>query len=216
VSEETSKAKTESSDRGSRSSESSKRDQSVGKSRKIDDDDVWGERAHEVATNVVTETTMTEQQTTKKPASSWTDSMQVDNETSKKLQTGALLASVAGFVYFLCLRKGEPGPGPRRRYGSLGAKDPDADSDGDDIDDPRERRRMLELSSFGEGSGEDGSGGAYRRARKGGSTAKTSDKSSSSANRGSFPLASFGTSSNSSASSGSVAQKRDISSNAGG
>lgn len=77
---------------------------------------------------------------------------------------------------------------PKRRYGALGAKDPDSDSDGDGGDDPRERRKMLELSSFGE----DGKKSAYRRGRKDAGTAGTSQSAfDSSKSRGSFPMASF-------------------------
>jgi hypothetical protein len=78
---------------------------------------------------------------------------------------------------------------PKRRYGALGAKDPDSDSDGDGADDPRERRKMLELSSFG---GEEGKKGAYRRGKKEAGAAGTNQTSpDTSKTRGSFPMASF-------------------------
>lgn len=142
----------------------------MGKAKKIDDDEVWGERAHEVA-STKKESELIEQTTVSHPTSSWTDSFSMDSETAKKFQTLALFGSIAGFAYFLCFKKND-NPVPRRRYGSLGGRDSDNDSDGDGGEDPRERRRMLELSSFG---GEGSSQGAYRRGRKADSSTKASD-----------------------------------------
>lgn len=115
------------------------------------------------------------------------------------------MASVAAFLYCLCLKRSpQQGHGPKRRYGALGARDPEGDSDGDDGDDPRERRRMLELSSFGgEGSGQ----GAYRRGRRGETTAAGSDSTDANRSRGSFPLASFAASSSNSSASGQTSNR---------
>lgn len=139
------------------------KDSTLRRPKKIDDDEVWAKSPEQ--------TTLSEQPAPARPAPSTSDRFSVDSETSKKLQTGALMASIAAFLYCLCLKR-NPQQVPKRRYGALGPRDPEGDSDGDDGDDPRERRRMLELSSFGgEGSGQ----GAYRRGRRGETTAAGSD-----------------------------------------
>lgn len=122
------------------------------------------------------------------------------SETNKNYQTGALVASVLVFVYCLCFNKGQqPNQVPRRKYGALGAQDPDSDSDGEGADDPRERRKMLELSSFGN---EEGKKGAYRRGKKeSGQAAANQTSPDKSKTRGSFPMASFASTSQQSNSS---------------
>jgi len=174
-------------------------DQGPGRAKAIEDDEVWGQRAQERAPGIADQALLADQETTRRQAQSWTDRFSIDSGTAQTLQTGALLASVAGFVYCLCGRRGAQQDTPKRRYGALGSRDPDADSDGDDGDDPRERRRMLELSSFG-GEGTNSTGPTQRRGRRSGSSSGGTEPQDINRSRGNFPLASFASSSNSSAS----------------